>query len=196
MITVILSIAALSNEQLLRKWLFNPYLINHQKQFYRFFTSGFIHADWVHLFVNMFVLYGFGQLVESYYNAYFDDKASYYFVLLYLGGVLISNAPSYVKHKEHPWYNSLGASGAVSGILFAAILFDPWQKIYLFAVLPLPGILLGPLYLFYEWKSGQQQRDNINHDAHFWGAIFGLLFTVVLKPVIIVTFLDRLIHRI
>lgn len=191
-ITIVLSVLALSNEQLLRKWIFNPYLVNHQKQWYRFFTSGFIHADWMHLLVNMFVLYGFGQAVERYYDALFDEKASYYFILLYMGGLLISSAPTYVKHKEDAWYNSLGASGAVSGILFAAILFEPWQKIYFFGVLPVPGIILGPLYLFYEWKSGQRGSDHINHDAHFWGAIFGVLFTIILKPTIVVYFFNKL----
>lgn len=193
-ITILLSVLALYNDELMRKWIFNPYIVHHQKQWYRFFTSGFIHADWMHLLVNMFVLFGFGQAVESYYGALFDEKASYYFVLLYLGGLLISSTPTYAKHKEHPWYNSLGASGAVSGILFAAILFQPWQKIYFMGIIGIPGILLGPLYLFYEWRSGQKSNDNINHDAHFWGAIFGVLFTILLKPSIAVHFYNSLLE--
>ncbi len=194
-VTIALSILALSNHVIMRWLIFNPYLVNHQKQWYRFFSSGFIHADWMHLLVNMFVLYGFGQAVESYYGAVFTDKSSYYFVLLYMGGLLISSAPTYVKNKENSWYNSLGASGAVSGILFAAILFEPWQKIYIYGIIGLPGIVLGPLYLLYEYRSGKRGGDNINHDAHFWGAIFGVAFTILLKPAIAVHFINTLLDR-
>ena len=194
-ITLLFSILALSNEQLMRKWIFNPYLVNHQKQWYRFFSSGFIHADWMHLFVNMFVLYSFGQVVESYYGEVFQEKGGYYFVLLYLGGLLISSGPTYAKNKDNAWYNSLGASGAVSGILFAAILFNPWQKIYFWGIIGIPGILLGPLYLFYEWRSGQKGGDHINHDAHFWGAIFGVVFTIILKPAIAIHFFNALMQN-
>jgi len=192
-ITILLSIIALSNDEVMRKLIFNPYIVNHKREWYRFFTSGFIHADWMHLLVNMFVLFGFGQAVESYYGAVFGDKGSYYFVLLYMGGLLVSSAPTYAKNKENSWYNSLGASGAVSGILFAAILFEPWQKIYFWGIIGVPGILLGPLYLFYEWKSGKRENDNINHDAHFWGAIFGVLFTIILKPSIAIYFFNKLV---
>jgi membrane associated rhomboid family serine protease len=148
----------------------------------------------MHLIVNMFVLYGFGQAVESYYGQVFPEKGTFYFTVLYLGGILVANAPSVAKNKDNHYYNSLGASGAVSAILFASILFAPWQKIYLFAIIPVPGILLGPLYLFYEYKMGQRGGTGINHDAHFWGAIFGLLFTIILKPAILLVFIQMLLN--
>ena len=174
--------------------MFNSYLINHQKEWWRFLTSGFIHADWMHLLVNMLVLYSFGQNVESEYYINFEDKAMYYYLVLYIGAIIIANAPSYAKYKNYPGFNSLGASGAVSAIVFAAILFNPWSKIYLFGVIGIPGIIFGPLYLIYEYQSGKKQHDSINHDAHFGGAIFGLLFTIALKPVIALNFLNQLLQ--
>jgi membrane associated rhomboid family serine protease len=108
--------------------------------------------------------------------------------------MIIAHAPSFAKYKNVPTYNSLGASGAVAAIMFAAILFQPWAKIYLFGIIGVPGILLGPLYLFFEYRSGQQGRSRINHDAHFCGAIFGLLFTIALKPSILVAFIQTLMQ--
>lgn len=191
-VTVIISIIALNNEQLMGKLIFNPYLVQHRKQWHRFITSGFIHADWMHLLINMFVLYSFGKVVELYYQAVFDDKGNYYFLLLYFGGILFSVTPTYGRHKNDPGYNALGASGAVSAIVFAAILFDPMSKIYLWGIIGFPGIVLGIVYLAYSWYMGKKGGDNINHDAHFWGAVFGVLFTVLLKPTLAMHFISRL----
>jgi membrane associated rhomboid family serine protease len=194
-ITVVVSLLAFSNQILMRKLIYNGYMIQHKKEWWRFLTSGFIHADFFHLFVNMFVLFGFGQAVESYYDSLFGDNAMYYFLVLYLGAIFIANAPSYAKHKDAPHYNSLGASGGVAAIMFAAIIFEPWSKIYLFGVIGIPGIIMGPLYLFFEYRMGQKGGDNINHDAHFWGAIFGFVFTILLKPSIFLYFIDQLINN-
>ncbi|CAN5541525.1 rhomboid family intramembrane serine protease [soil metagenome] len=191
-ITVITSLIAFSNEELQRKWILNPYLVQHRNQWWRMITSGFIHADTLHLFVNMFVLFGFGQAVERYYDAIFTNNSGYYFVALYLGGVLVANAPSLAKHKDQPHYNSLGASGAVSAVMFSAILFEPWTKLYLFGIIGIPGIIMGPLYLFFEYRMGIKGGTGINHDAHFWGAIFGLIFTIALKPTIFLHFISQL----
>lgn len=193
-ITVIISLLAFNNQQLMSTCILNPYMVHHRHQYWRLITSGFLHADAMHLIVNMFVLYGFGQAVEFYYGQVFPEKGTFYFTVLYLGGILVANAPSVAKNKDNHYYNSLGASGAVSAILFASILFAPWQKIYLFAVIPVPGILLGPLYLFYEYKMGQRGGTGINHDAHFWGAVFGLLFTIILKPAILLVFIQMLLN--
>ena len=192
-ITVLLSLLALSNQELMQKLIFNPYLVNKKKEWWRFFTSGFIHADFIHLAINMFVLYGFGKAVEDYFSEVYDDKATYYFIMLYFGGMLISNAPTYAKNKNNYLYNSLGASGAVSAILFAAILFNPWSQIYIWGVIGIPGIILGPLYLFYEYRASGRGGDNINHDAHFWGAVFGIIFPVLLKPALGLAFIQVLL---
>lgn len=192
LITSIISIIAFSNRNVMQKLILNPWQVQHRKQFWRLISSGFIHADWMHLIINMFVLFGFGQAVENYYAYYFEDKSTYYFILLYLSSVLIANAPSVARHKDQPYYNSLGASGAVSAVLFAAILFAPWSKIYLFGVIGIPGILLGPLYLYMEYRMGQKGGTNINHDAHFWGAVYGMIFTVLLNPKIFLDFIEQL----
>lgn len=191
-LTCIVSIAAFYNRDLMYRLIFNPYMISERGQWYRFFSSGFIHADWIHLLVNMIVLWSFGRIVEQYYSAVFEEKGEYYFVLLYLGGLLISITPSYKKHKHNAGYNALGASGAVSAVLFAAILFQPMEKVYLYGIIGLPGIFLGVAYLIYSYYMDKRGGDFVNHDAHFWGAVFGVLFTILMKPSIALYFIDQL----
>lgn len=193
-LTVAISLAALSNPDLMRKLIFNPYMANEKKEYWRFLTSGFIHADFIHLAINMLVLYSFGQAVEYYFGELFEEKSSFFFIALYIVSIVFSHLPTYVKHKSNYLYNSLGASGAVSAILFTAILFNPWGKIYFWGLLGIPGIILGPLYLFYEYKMSKKASDGVNHDAHFWGALAGIVFTIGLKPSIIVDFIDRLLN--
>lgn len=190
--TSIISIIALNNDQVMRKMIFNPYQIQHRNEWYRFISSGLIHADWIHLIVNMFVLFSFGKAVEYYYEAVFAEKSTYYYLLMYFGGMLIAVTPSFNKHKNDPGYNALGASGAVSAVIFAAILFDPMSKIYIWGIIGLPGIVLGPVYLAYSWYMGKKGGDSVNHDAHFWGAVFGVLFTIALKPSLLIHFFNQL----
>src|SRR3569832_1713378 len=128
----IVSLLAFQNTLLRQRFIFNPYVIRQRGQWYRFITSGFIHADWMHLLVNMFVLYSFGQIVEADYADIFDDKGTYYYLLLYFGGLAVSIAPTYAKQKENPGYNALGASGAVASVMFAFILFHPMHNLYLY----------------------------------------------------------------
>lgn len=194
-ITIIISLIGFSNEMIQQKLIFNAYQIHHRKEWWRMLSSGFIHGDFMHLLFNMFVLYGFGQAVEGYYDAAFGVNGSYNFIALYLLAIIVANLPSLIKYKDASYYNSLGASGGVAAILFAAILFDPWSKIYLFGVIGVPGIVLGPLYLFYEYRSGQKANDHINHDAHFWGALFGLAFTIIMNPKIVIHFTNQLINN-
>jgi membrane associated rhomboid family serine protease len=193
-ITALISISAFSNQNVMSKCMFNPYIINKNKEWYRFISSGFIHADWLHLIINMFVLYSFGTQVEMIYEGVFGAVGKFYFIMLYLGGLIISVAPTYKKNKENPYYNSLGASGAVSGVLFAYILFNPWSKIYLYAIIGIPAIIAGVAYLFYSQYMNKKGGDNVNHDAHFWGAVFGFLFTFALKPSLISYFFEQLLN--
>ena len=174
------------------KWMFNPYKIRQQNEWYRFITSGFIHADWMHLLVNMFVFYSFGQAVEGFYEDVFGDSWRNYYFLLYFGGMIASVLPTFNKHQENPDYNALGASGAVSAVVFAFILFQPFASIYLFAALPMPAVVYGVLYLAYCYYSARRAQDNINHDAHFWGALFGICITLVLKPALLQYFIDQI----
>ena len=183
LITVVVSVLAFSNRDLFRRLVFNAYDIKHFKNSYRFLSYALIHADWIHLLVNMMVLYSFGRNVEVYYGYNFGSKGILYFILLYIGGAALSTLPSYGKHKDDYSYTAVGASGAVSAVVFASIIFDPWSKLIIFPIpIGIPAILFGFLYLIYSWYMGKKNIDNVGHDAHFWGAVFGFVFTIVLKP--------------
>ena len=194
LITIIVSIVAFQNQSLKYKLMFRPYMVSSQNEWYRFLTSGFIHADWLHLLINMFVLYSFGQAVEVYYEYAFPAHHTYYFILLYLGAIVISDLPTYKKHMHDHTYNGLGASGGVSAILFASIIFNPWQKIYLYGIIGIPGIVAGAAYLIYSYYMDKKGNTHINHGAHFWGAVYGLIFTIALQPSLALMFLQRLIE--
>ncbi len=192
-ITCGISILAFNNRDMLYRLMMNPYAVKHHKQFYRTISSGFVHADYMHLFVNMFVLYSFGRVLQDYYGLLFQEKALYYFLCLYLGGIILSDAPTYIRHQNNPGFNSLGASGAVSAVLFSYIFINPLQKVYAFMFLPLPGIIWGALYMGYSYYAGKRGGDNINHDAHLFGAIYGILFTLAMKPELAIRFYNNII---
>ncbi|MEI6852450.1 MAG: rhomboid family intramembrane serine protease [Bacteroidota bacterium] len=191
--TAAISIFALSNHDVFYRLKFNPFLVLHSKQWYRFFTYGFVHAGWMHLFVNMFVLYSFGNVVLDYYVEIFGLKGYYYFVLLYVGAIMMSTLPSFGKHKNDPGYNAVGASGAVSAVVFASILFVPLGRIYMFFIpIGIPAFIFGGLYLIYSAYMAKRGGDNIGHDAHFWGALFGVVFTIAIKPKVFLYFIDQI----
>jgi len=191
-ITVVISIIAMTNADMFYRLKFNPYLALHSKQWYRFFTYALVHAGWMHLFINMFVLYSFGDVVIQAYTGLFGVKGYYYYALLYIGAVMISVLPSFGKHKNDPLYNAVGASGAVSAVVFASILFMPTGKITIFPIpFGVPAFIFGILYLIYSAYMGKRGKDNIGHDAHFWGAVFGILFTIAIKPRIAVYFVEQ-----
>ncbi len=191
-VTCGISLMAMNNEELFAKLRFNAYDARHSNHWYRFFTYGFVHAGYVHLFVNMFVLYSFGVIVEMYFKVYFPGKASFYYILLYLGGVILSVIPSFGKHKNDVFYNAVGASGAVAAVVFSSIILYPTGKIFLFFIpVGIPSPIFGILYLAYEYYSSRNSKDNIGHDAHLWGAIFGLVFTIALKPDLVMMFLRQ-----
>ncbi len=193
-ITCVISFLAFQSNEMRSRMIFNPYLIHTDRQWYRFISSALIHADWMHLLVNMYVLYFFGRYVELYFNEIFEEKATSYFLLLYIGGMMMSVLPTYGKHKDDPGYNALGASGAVSSIVFASILLNPLEKLKLFGIIPLPAIIFGVCYLVYCVYASKRGRDNVNHDAHFWGALYGFFLTIILKPSLLVLFFQQLIY--
>jgi membrane associated rhomboid family serine protease len=193
-VTIIVSVLAFQNHALYSKLIFNPYIINTDRQWYRFFSSGFIHADFIHLAVNMIVLYSFGSYVEFLYSMEFGERASFYFVLLYMSSLMISIVPTYNNHKLNPAYNGLGASGAVSAVVFTFILFDPLKTLSLYYIINLPGIIFGLLYLGYCYYMGKRGGDNVNHSAHMWGAVYGFVYTVLLKPSLLLDFFEKLIY--
>lgn len=191
-ITVLVSYMAFQNHELMEKLQFNAAKIIHQKQYYRLISHAFIHANWSHLIVNMFVLYFFGRGMEQYFGYYFGSRATAYFLFLYFGGILASNIWSLIKHQNNYYYNAVGASGAVSAMLFAFIFFNPWEPLYLFAIVPIPGILFAVGYLIYSYQMSKRKNDNVAHDAHFLGALFGFVFPILLKPDLFGQFIDQL----
>ncbi|MGL4363791.1 MAG: rhomboid family intramembrane serine protease [Bacteroidales bacterium] len=179
--TCIVSIVALQNEQLLRKLTLVPYYMHQTCQWHRIITHGFIHADYMHLAINMLVLYSFGMSVEGHFHsslAFRDFYCDIFYLLFYLGGIIVASISTLIKQKEKSHYSSLGASGAVSAIVFAFIFFEPWSKIYFMAILPIPAALFGALYLVYTSYMAHSSKENVNHEAHFYGAIYGFLVAI------------------
>ncbi len=182
-ITALVSIGAFSNEKLKDDLIFYPPYIN-RGQVYRFITHGLIHADVVHLIFNMFALYSFGEVVELMfsYPVVFGSGGKLVYLALYFSALIIASVPDYFKHKDNYYYRSLGASGAVSAVIFASILFNPTAGIG-FAFLPdsvsIPGYIFGLAYLVISTILAKKGQDNIGHGAHITGAIYGLLFTYI-----------------
>jgi len=191
-ITVIVSMISMDNYALKNKLMFNAYMIHKRKEWYRFFSNGLIHGDWMHLAFNMFSLYIFGGSVEAMYKdtAVYGSNGLLFFILLYVGGLVMSSIYSYEKHKDNIYYNALGASGAVSAVIFAFIILAPTQKMMLLILpIPIPAYIFGLLFLGVEYYMGKRGQSQIGHDAHFWGAIFGIAFTIILKPSLIQSFI-------
>ncbi|MEO6901912.1 MAG: rhomboid family intramembrane serine protease [Bacteroidia bacterium] len=197
-ITILVSLLAMENHTLKNKMMFNAYMINHRKEWYRFFSNGLIHADFMHLAFNMFTFYMFGRGVEQVYSneQVFGEKGTLFFVLLYVGGLVMSSLYSYEKHKNDQYYNALGASGAVSAVVFAYILLAPTTKLgFLFIPIPIPAYLFGIIFLVIEYYLSKRGQSNIGHDAHIWGAVFGFVFTAILKPSLITQFFYQIIGK-
>ncbi len=195
-LNVVFSLIGFSNAALVDKTIFWPYRMGRENQYYRFITSGFLHADFMHLFFNMFTLYFFGRAVETYFSSYgLGGNISY--LLLYFVGMLIASVPSFLKHKDDYHYKALGASGAVSAMVFACIVFNPWGMIYIYGI-PMPFIVYAILYVVYCVYMAKKNADNVNHDAHLWGSLFGLIFTIilvaVLQPSMLPAIIQELIH--
>lgn len=189
-ITVIISIAAWQSRPLLERLIFYPPAVN-KGQYDRLLTHGFIHADGMHLLFNMFTLYFFGSVIERFYINKFGNLG---FVAFYVLAITVAILPTYARNKNNPRYSSLGASGAVSAVLFAYILFAPWNTLYLFAVLPIPAIVFAIAYVAYSIWADRRGGGNINHSAHLFGAVFGVVATIAIEPGIIFHFLNRLLN--
>lgn len=179
-LTCVISFTAFSNQKVIDDLIFYPPAISQRNQWYRFVTNGFIHADIGHLAFNMFSLYMFGEYVERYFSALFDERGKTFFLLMYITGLIVCLIPTYMQNRNNYHYRSLGASGAVSAVVFAGIFLDPTIKIGLLIIPPIiPGFVFGPLYLLLSVYMSKKGGDNINHSAHFWGAIWGIAFVII-----------------
>jgi membrane associated rhomboid family serine protease len=191
-VTGLISFNAFNNPTLKSRLMFNPYIIIRDKEYHRFITSGFIHGDMLHLLFNMFVLYMFGTYVENIFSAIYGTTGTILYVLMYFLGIIVSDIPSFIKHKDAPYYNALGASGGVSSLLFSFIIFDPTQDLCLYGLLCFPGFIWGGLYIIYSYYMGKKGGDNINHEAHLYGGLFGIVFTIIAVPGVIPNFIEQL----
>lgn len=191
-LTVGISLLALNDRKYFHRFEYNPFLVKHQKQYYRLISHAVIHADYMHLAVNMYVLYGFGEIAEGAYSQIFGSFGILLYISMYIGGILFSSLPAYKKHQNNSYYNAVGASGAVSAVLFSSILFMPTAGMgILFIPIRIPAFLFGALYLLFEAYMNKKNMDNVAHDAHIWGAIFGIVFTIILEPKIALYFIQE-----
>lgn len=177
--------------------LFWPYRVLKQREYYRFLTGGFLHADLMHLIFNLFTLYFFGRNLEWIFSQ--GDLGGVPAYLLFYGlALIVSDLPSFMKHRHNPSFRSLGASGAVSAVVFATILFSPWEKIYLFGALGIPAVLYAFLFVAYSIYMGKRGQDGINHDAHLWGGVFGmigmLIWVILRNPELINFIINALLN--
>ncbi len=195
-ITALVSFAAFQNRELMAKLMFNAYLVKHSNQWYRVVSHAFVHSGWMHLAINMWVLWLFGGIVESSFADYRGSAGMFIYGALYLGGILFATLPSYGRHQDNFNYNAVGASGAVAAVLFSAIYFNPTMNLFLmFIPIPIPAIIFGVGYLILEWYQDKKSNDNIAHDAHFWGAAFGFVFSVLMVPSRFMLFVEEITYR-
>ena len=190
-VTVVISYLAFNNSNIINEFIFHPYTVKRKKQWYRFITHGFLHGDFNHLLFNMLTLFFFGPDVEAFFRLELGVmKGNLAFIALYFLCMVLSAVPSFIKHKDNTYYRSLGASGAVSAVIFAFVLKFPtvW-----FIFPPVPAFVYAILYLAYSAYMAKRGRDNIGHDAHFVGAVMGLLLTVAFIPSVFPEFVNTLV---
>lgn len=209
LVTVITSFAAFNNESLRSRLMFNPFLVAHKKQYERIGGHALIHADFMHLFFNMYVFYEFGRILELVLTneVYFSNvlpneefwgrtMGSLYYLTLYSGGVVFASIPALKKQSNNPNYNSLGASGAVSAVLLGYILIFPTAELRLliFPFFGIPAFVMGIFFFWYESYMNKTRMTNIAHDAHLYGAGFGLLFMTIIQPQFLVRFYSEVVN--
>jgi membrane associated rhomboid family serine protease len=187
------SLYAWNNQDVYRKWMMNPYKVNAENQYYRFITSGFIHGDWMHLIFNMIALYSFGDNLEYYLRVFKGTNYQLYYYGLYLAALILSELPTYLKHRNDSGYNSLGASGAVSAVVFACIIVSPLSWLSFFFI-PMPAFIFGFIYLAYSYYASKKSLGGINHDAHFFGAIVGVAGMIFIHPPVLENFFGQISH--
>ena len=189
-VTCLVSIVAFNNARLLERLILWPPAISREHQYDRLVTYGLVHASAGHLFVNMFTLFFFSPLIEQVYAIFLGRLG---FVVFYIGALIVSILPTFLANRDNPHYRSLGASGAVSAVVFAYVLLQPWTTIYLYFV-PVPAIVYAVLYVFYSIYMDKRSSDNVNHSAHLWGAAFGVSFTLLMNPHLFSLFMAALTH--
>lgn len=194
--TVLVSLAAFNDANLRSRLILYPRIMNGPSEYYRLLTSGFIHADWNHLIFNMITMFFFGRIVEeSILGDFYGRAGGLIYLILYVSGIVMSSVPSVIKHRNDSTYAALGASGGVSSILFFVIYFFPWSKISMYFIpIGIPAIIYGVLYTLYSLYMSKRGNDNIGHDAHLGGALYGFVFALIVDPTHGQMFLYQILH--
>lgn len=195
LLTIGVSVYAFYKRQVFEQLSLRPNLVFYRYQIHRVLTHSLVHADWPHLIVNMYVLFIFGQVAEQYFAIHFAGMSDFYFIQLYLLSLLASSIYTLIKYRKNVYYNAVGASGAVMAVVFTSIFFDPWNKLWFFGLIPVPGIVFGIAYLAYSYYMSRKNVDNVGHDAHFTGAVFGFLYPVLIDFSLLGDFWEKLLNR-
>lgn len=191
-LTIGLTIYVFSNPEWYGRLMLHPHTVYRNKsKWYLILTSGMIHKDWMHLLFNMITFYYFGFGLEQIFVSIAGSTGHLLFFLLYVIGLVLSDIPTIVQQKDNYNYHSLGASGAISAVLFSFILFEPKMMLGIFMIIPMPAYIFAVLYLFYCVWASKNARDGINHDAHLFGALTGILFTLLAFPWVIKHFIGQ-----
>jgi membrane associated rhomboid family serine protease len=195
-VTVLVSFLAFRERKLMDKLLLSPYRIIHLKEWHRLLTHIFVHADYMHLAVNMLVFFSFGIFAENLFDQLRDtgyiSSPLLHFATLYFGGAVVSSLTTVRKHRNNSYYQAVGASGGVSAVVFISIFFQPLSNLWLMGIIPIPAILFGVGYLAYSHYMSKRSSDNVNHDAHFVGAVFGFIYPILISPSLVKFFLSEL----
>lgn len=192
--TSLISIMAFQNVDIMVKMRHWPFYEKRDGEYYRWLTCGFLHGDYLHLIFNMLTLYFFGIYLEGWFETHFAVAGKTLYVIFYLLSIVASSSATYFKYRDTPSYASIGASGGVAAIMFAVILVEPLMTLrFMFFPMPIKGFIFGILYLWYSSYAARQSRDNIDHVAHFYGAVFGFFFPMVLEPQLLPRFMGQII---
>lgn len=195
-VTILVSVVAWQNENWFGRLLLHPFSVVQQGQWYRMFSYGLVHANWGHLIVNMFTLYFFGRSTEMSYVYIWGTKGHLLYALLYVSALAVSCIQDVRKQSDEYSYSAVGASGAVSAVLFASILLWPTEKIFIFFIpIGIPAFIFGVLFLVYSAYMAKKGEDNIGHTTHFLGAIYGFLFALLFNYKLIFLFFQQILHR-
>lgn len=201
-VTVLISWQAFSRSDIFSKFLLNPYSVKHNREYYRILSHMLVHANFVHLLFNMYTFYSFGTILERVFtdeglfirlfpdlNFWGQSSGRLFFILLYVLGGVAATLPSLRKHGDNYGYNAVGASGAVSAVMMAFMIMFPQIQIAFFMIIPMPGWVGALVFLAIEHVLSRRGDTNIAHDAHIWGALFGVLFVCALNIEFLLNFI-------
>ena len=196
-VTVIISYRAFGRPEMLNLLKHSPFMEVNKKEWYRMLTSGFVHGDWIHLGVNMYVLYSFGEFVEAHFILWYGPTGMLVYLLFYLVAIVAGAIPSLIREKENIGYAAIGASGAVSAVVFVFIVLYPWMMLEIMFILPMPAIVAGLAYIGYSWWAANRNSPGmlgrpVGHDAHLVGSLFGVLAVSILQPGVLMQFVQQL----